>query len=329
MQFRRLAGNEGLKRQLSGNGTLPHAIVISGAPGSGRHTAAQEIAQAMVCAHPYAAPCENCPNCRKVRQGIHPDVMQLERFLESGDESKELRVYAVRAIREDAQIRPNEADCKVYIIDRPMNPQAQNAILKLLEEGPAYARFLIVVENGAALLETVRSRCAQLHTTPLSQGQVLTWLRGQHPDAEEDTLREAAHVCDGRLGAAEAYILAGAQESESAPYTASWVQALASRDEFALMRCVAQLQSKKISRDTADAFYAELMEVTHQALVQPYVGSELPKTLEEQSAQLRQSYTPTQLMELYALMERARQMGKSNVAAVQSAAWLAVKSVQL
>lgn len=326
MRFYQLAGNEGMKRILSGSGALPHAIILSGEPGSGRHTAAREIAQSMVCDHPEMAPCGACPNCRKAAQGIHPDVMPLERFLESGDVGKETRVYAVRAIREDAQIRPNEAACKVYIIDQPMNPQAQNAMLKLLEEGPPYARFLMLAENSASLLETVRSRCAELHTTPLTESQALQWLRKKYPDRAENDLRQAAHGCHGLLGRAEE-LLSGEQTDELLPYVEGWVEAIAARDEFALMKCVALLQNKKLSRDQGDALYARLMEIVHQALLQPLTAGELPETLAGQAAALGASYDQKGLLRLYEEISKAREMGKSNVAAAQSAGWLAVKCI--
>ena len=75
----------------------------------------------------------------------------------------------IRALRADAYIRPNEAGRKVYLLERAhtMNPSAQNAMLKLLEEGPPYAAFLLLTENAAALLPTVRSRCETLTLSPV------------------------------------------------------------------------------------------------------------------------------------------------------------------
>lgn len=329
MQLRTLAGNERLKRMLSGSGRLPHALILSGPAGSGRHTAAREIAQAWVCSQPEKAPCGVCANCRKVAQGIHPDVVGVERFLEGSDTGKELRVYAVRALREDAQIRPNEAACKVYLIDRPMNVQAQNAMLKLLEEGPIYARFLFLTENPATLLETVRSRCVTLHTTPLDESQALAWLRQHHPEQDENTLRRAVHGCEGLLGRAEALLAMGQQEDDLGPYTASWVEALARRNEWALMQCVATLQTKKLTRDQGDRLYAALQEVLHQALVHPFTKGELPRELEQQAAQLGRTYTQFQLMALYERVSRAREMGNSNVSPAQSGGWLAVTALEV
>lgn len=166
MKATELVGNERLKEQLAAMTEPPHACILSGPEGSGRHTLARILAQAMVCEHPQAQehPCTLCRSCQKVAQGIHPDVIPVERFLEP--ESKEIKVDAARQLRQDAYVRPNEGRRKVYILDKPLNGNAQNALLKLLEDGPAYAAFLILTDQPGSLLETVRSRCVHFRLTP-------------------------------------------------------------------------------------------------------------------------------------------------------------------
>ena len=92
-------------------------------------------------------------------EGIHPDVTVVR-----DTEHRELTVDAVRALRQDVYIRPNEAARKVYIIadSRQLNERDQNVLLKIVEEGPPYAAFLFCADSPAALLETVRSRCVLL-----------------------------------------------------------------------------------------------------------------------------------------------------------------------
>ena len=166
MNVRELQGNEPLKQQLSTMAEPPHECILSGPEGSGRHALAQILAQALVCQEPQAVhrPCGLCSSCQKVAQGIHPDVIPIQRFL--SPESKEIKVDAARQLRQDAYIRPNEGRCKVYILDLPMNSNAQNALLKLLEDGPAYTAFLILTDQPVSLLETVRSRCVHFRLTP-------------------------------------------------------------------------------------------------------------------------------------------------------------------
>ena len=160
MKLDQLAGNAALKRQLSaqadGRG-LSHAYLISGPAGAGKATLAKLLAAAMVCTGQGEKPCGLCTACRKVRSGIHPDVIHVD--IPEG--KREILVEQVRQMRSDAWIRPNEGARKVYIIHsaQTMNPSAQNAILKLLEEGPAYAAFLLLSDNPGAMLSTIRSRC--------------------------------------------------------------------------------------------------------------------------------------------------------------------------
>ena len=202
MELSALAGNLRLKRLLSqgeeGRG-LSHAYLISGPAGSGRHTLARLLGAAMVCTAPPAQrPCGRCSGCRKALGERHPDVKLL------GEEEKPLSVDQVRLLRADAYVRPNEGERKVYILARAdeMNPSAQNALLKLLEEGPVYAAFLLLCENPGGVLQTVRSRCEELPLAPVSPGECLAWLRGRFPQVGEEELRRAAEGCQGILGRA-------------------------------------------------------------------------------------------------------------------------------
>ena len=124
---------------------------------------ASELAAAAVCVSGGKRPCGLCRACRKVSRGIHPDVTRISPPLdEQGRPKKELPVDQIRTLIADAYILPNEAERKVYIIEyaENMNSSAQNAALKLLEEPPAGAVILLCTCNVAALLPTVRSRCA-------------------------------------------------------------------------------------------------------------------------------------------------------------------------
>ncbi|MBO5340460.1 MAG: DNA polymerase III subunit delta [Oscillospiraceae bacterium] len=213
MPLTTFAGNSQLKQRLAPrlSAGLAHAYILSGPAGSGRHTLAAILARAMVCSDGGTRPCGLCPGCKKAAAGIHPDIITVSREADH----KEILVDQVRQMRSDAFIRPNEAARKVYIIEDAdsLNENAQNAMLKLLEEGPAYAAFLLLVENPGSLLITVRSRCEELALGPVSVPEAEQWLAQNFPQQAPDLRRQAALDCQGVLGRAVDILNGGRKDS--------------------------------------------------------------------------------------------------------------------
>lgn len=149
-----------LALEAAGRG-LSHAYILAGPPGPDRDELVHRLCAAYVCTGEGERPCMACSGCRKAAAGIHPDIVAV------GRPDREIGVDDVRALRAGAYIRPNEADRKVYVLSRAqtMRAPAQNAMLKLLEEGPPYAAFVLVAENEGMLLPTVRSRCELIRMT--------------------------------------------------------------------------------------------------------------------------------------------------------------------
>ncbi|NLT14486.1 MAG: hypothetical protein GXY05_09100 [Clostridiales bacterium] len=141
-------------------GAFSHAYILWGGSEAGQDEFAWKLAAAIVCANPDEKPCLTCPHCQKATRRIHPDIITIDR----NPEAREIYVDQIRALREDAVIMPNEASKKVYILYHAgsMNVYAQNAILKLLEDPPVSAAFILIADNPAELLPTVRSRCVVL-----------------------------------------------------------------------------------------------------------------------------------------------------------------------
>lgn len=142
---------------------LSHAYLITGGREESRGAYVQRLAAAYLC-DGEKAPCLRCRHCRKVMIGAHPDLIGVSLI----EGKREITVDQVRTLRTDAYIRPNEGKRKVYVIDPAdsMNATAQNALLKVLEEGPQYAAFLLVAAEPGRLLETIRSRCEVLALPP-------------------------------------------------------------------------------------------------------------------------------------------------------------------
>lgn len=173
--FPKIIGNNDLcerlaRSLLSENPDLPHAYIIEGAYGTGKRTLALELAKALVCENRTdpnapALPCGECRSCRNISRGICPDVIEL-----GSDGKASLGVDAIRDLRRDIHIYPNDLERKIYIINdaHTMTAQAQNALLLTLEEPPAYAFILLLCENSALLLETIKSRAPIIRMKPLS-----------------------------------------------------------------------------------------------------------------------------------------------------------------
>lgn len=185
---------------------LSHAYIITGPPDPAE-AEAKRLAAALLCSAETGRPCGKCRDCVKLARGTHPDLITVERQTgPSGELRREIRVEQAREIVSDAHILPNESRRKVYLIREAgaMNPSAQNALLKLLEEPPRFVALLLLCENPDALLETVRSRCALVRASgrderehdPAALENAQKYLRAA---AKRDEL-ELLRVCNSLAG---------------------------------------------------------------------------------------------------------------------------------
>ena len=144
-------------------GRIAHAFLLSGPHGTGKRTCANYLTQTILCASPQA-PCGQCPACKKVLAGLHPDVHVV------GEEEKSISVDTIRALRDQLALRPFEADRHIALIPRAdrMTAQAQNALLKTLEEPAGGNVFFLLTDQPGAMLPTIVSRCRRLRFSPVS-----------------------------------------------------------------------------------------------------------------------------------------------------------------
>ena len=159
-----LFGNEALKstlRGFAGKRAFPNAFMISGPEGSGKSTAALLFAMAISCKG-SDRPCGKCESCRKISEGISPDVITVGLV----KDRKTIGIESVREITDSAYILPNDLDVKIYIINdaEKLTTQAQNALLKIFEEGPKSVYFILLTSAPSQLLPTVRSRAPEIKT---------------------------------------------------------------------------------------------------------------------------------------------------------------------
>ncbi|MCQ2463938.1 MAG: ATP-binding protein, partial [Clostridia bacterium] len=139
---------------------IPHAVIFEGTDEHNRLEAAYSLAKAAVCAG-EKPPCGECRHCLKAEHRSHPDIIVL-----SKPEKKSMySVDDIRNVKKDAYVIPGEAECKVYIFSEAqyLDIKSQNTLLKLIEEPPQKAMFILTCPSVSYLLETVRSRAASFY----------------------------------------------------------------------------------------------------------------------------------------------------------------------
>ena len=240
MGFEGLLGNDRLKQNLSSalsRGRISHFYLITGPKGSGKHTLARLLAAAILCTRENK-PCLGCNACRKVLGGGHPDFITID-----DPEKKTVPVDLIRDARSDMFIRPNEGSHKIYLFPRAhdMAVPGQNALLKILEEPPAYGVYILLAENAQVLLPTVRSRCTELAMTALHREQLLSALQGRFPQATREQLEAAAGRSGGWLGQAIRLL----EESSDSPQLLEFARCYREKDNLGLTRLLVGMEKWK------------------------------------------------------------------------------------
>lgn len=241
MGFQRLLGNQRLLdnlRRSVDRGRISHFYLISGPQGSGKHTLATELAAAILC-RGEDRPCHVCPACRKVFGSGHPDFITVD-----DPEKKTVSVDLIRQARSDIYIQPNESNRKIYLFPRAqdMGIPSQNALLKVLEEPPAYGVFILLTDNPQKLLPTVRSRCTELALSALPEDLLAAQLRRLYPQADQALLQAAAGRSGGYLGQAIQLMEEGAALP---PQVEGFLAAYAARDTYRLLQVLVPMEKWK------------------------------------------------------------------------------------
>jgi DNA polymerase-3 subunit delta' len=210
--FNDIVGQEQIKEHLMNvlaAGKVSHAYILNGEKSSGKEFIARVFAMALQCEKGGNNPCQECHSCRQALSYNQPDIIYV-----SHEKPNTISVDDIRTqVNNDVAIKPYSSPHKVYIINEAekMTPQAQNAILKTLEEPPEYAVIMLLTTNVNALLPTILSRCVVLNMKPVSDDKVREFLMKemQIPDYKAEVCVAFAR---GNIGKAKA--LASSEDFE-------------------------------------------------------------------------------------------------------------------
>lgn len=211
--FQDIIGQEQIKEHLQNalsTGKISHAYIINGEKSTGKEFIAKVFAMALQCEKGEIDPCQECHSCKQALTNNHPDIIRVVH-----EKPNTISVDDIRAqVNNDVGIKPYSGPYKVYIINEAekMTPQAQNAILKTLEEPPAYAVILLLTSNVNSLLPTILSRCVVLNMKPVADELVKKYLMEQLqvPDYKAEVCVAFAR---GNIGKAKA--LASSEDFEN------------------------------------------------------------------------------------------------------------------
>ena len=211
--FQDIIGQEQIKEHLQNalsTGKVSHAYILNGEKSSGKEFIAKIFAMALQCEADGVEPCNECRSCKQTLSKNQPDIIYVSHEKPNTISVDDIRVQ----VNNDVGIKPYSSKYKVYIISEAekMTQQAQNAILKTLEEPPAYAVIILLVSNINSLLPTILSRCVTLNMKPVQDKLVKKFLMEELkvPDYKADVC-----VAFARGNVGKAKLLAASEEFEN------------------------------------------------------------------------------------------------------------------
>lgn len=202
MDFKSIVGHEDIIKHFKSSieiGRVSHAYIICGEEGSGRMALAFSYAKTLLCEKGGEDACNECKSCKQADSSNHPDIIYVKHEKPNIISIDEIREQVVNTI----SIKPYQSKYKIYIIDgaEKMNVQAQNALLKTIEEPPHYAIIILLSTVLDKLLPTIQSRCITLSTKPVKENDIIDYLMKNY-NIPKDKAKFAFEYSQGNLGKA-------------------------------------------------------------------------------------------------------------------------------
>lgn len=242
--FKSIIGHEQIIQHMSAalkNKKVSHAYIFEGPNGSGKNMLARAFAKALECEAGYGDACDMCRSCHQMDTGNQPDVKWLIH-----EKPATISVDDVRTqINSDIVIKPYSSKYKLYIVDEAekMNEQAQNALLKTIEEPPEYGIIMLLTNNLESLLPTILSRCIVFHLKPVDNYKIVEYLEKEYkvPDYKA---RICAAFSQGVVGRAIA--MASSEEFNDIQYhVLNIVKNIHDMDVYEVIETVKKLSAYK------------------------------------------------------------------------------------
>lgn len=194
MNFNSIIGNDEVKSLLDNlikTNNVVHSYMFVGPDGIGKFLFAKEFAKMILCQDTNKV-CGQCSSCVKFDSDNHPDFMPLD-----SEDGKNIKIGQIRALQESISEKPIVSDKKVYIINNSdlMTVEAQNCLLKTLEEPPEYAIIILVLSNENKLLSTIKSRCTKVSFHKLTNEDLMQYSNQNNLEVNSSLLS----ACDGSI----------------------------------------------------------------------------------------------------------------------------------
>ncbi len=307
MRFSEIIGHNRIKEVLTSgvkSGRVGHAYIFEGPEGVGKLSMAKAFASLLLCENSQNGDaCGVCKSCSQCMSDNHPDmVVVTNQLYDKSKKSADILVDTIRNMKRDVYIKPYASERKIYIIPKSdtMNVFAQNSLLKVLEEPPAYCTMILLAENSNSFLPTILSRAPVLKFYPLDEALIREYLVKDCDFDDTDRIDLAAKMCQGSIGKAKE-LLENTDAAELRSELVNSIAALSEGRRKSIYDLVLVLKNNKDEQefimDVMQSVFCDLMYIKKTKMGEKIVNSD-KKTIINKLAASVSDKTPLRLLEI-------------------------------